>query len=377
MRMKPNVERILNFFYHRRQELFTKQLWTTVIRVTKARFNIWQRVGKREYTDNLETIQKRPWNIHVELTNLCNSNCIFCAYQYQTRPITSMSDDVFQKVLDDYCSIGGGDFMLTCIVGDPAVDPSFMRRIKQARQRKEIDRIKTITNGIAIKINQAQELIESGISEIQISSGPLEETLYRRIYRNNSYSKVLRNITNLLEYNYKLGSPVEIKLAFRSNLSMKKTLSLPDYQKISQMPHAVEFNTDFDTWTGEITSNQLLDGMHIRPLSKLETEPCVWLYDGPIIFADGKMGLCGCRDFNANSELIVGNINEHHLVDLWQSENVKRLRERFVLGDFPDICQKCTGYVNLDLYRTTIGSNRARLTEERFNGSSWVKSLPI
>jgi hypothetical protein len=49
-----------------------------------------------------------------------------------------MSDDIYKKALDDYCHIGGGDLMLEVIVGDPAVDPKFIERIKQARARKEI-----------------------------------------------------------------------------------------------------------------------------------------------------------------------------------------------------------------------------------------------
>ncbi len=72
----------------------------------------------------------------------------------------------------------------------------------------------------------------------------------------------------------------------------------------------------------------------------------MWLYDGPIVFSDGSVGLCGCRDFNSESDLIVGNINDSSLLDIWQLEKVKKLRESFYCGSFPSICKKCTTYAN-------------------------------
>ncbi len=131
-----------------------------------------------------------------------------------------MSDEVFQKALDEYCDMGGGDMMLQVIVGDPAIDPKFIQRIRQVRVRREISGIKSITNAIALKQKDIPELINSGISFLQISTGPWKHNLYEKIFRNKHYKRVVRNVRLLLEENVKAGCPVEIKLAFRSNLSM-------------------------------------------------------------------------------------------------------------------------------------------------------------
>lgn len=374
MKLRYMFNRIIRFVYNRRHELLDKEFWITVGRIVKNRFNFWEKVNKKEFVENLEIIKQRPWNIHVELTNLCNANCIFCAYQYQTRPHTFMSDNIYNRVLDEYCAIGGGDFMIQVVVGDPAIDPKFIQRIQQARKRKEINSIETITNAIAFKSRDIKKLIHSGLSKLSISTAPFDEDLYKSIYRNKSYKKVIRNIRLLLKENHTAGCPIDIKLCFRSNLTMKETLSLPDYKMIATCGHhTVEFNTDYDTWTGEIKEDDLLSGMNIRPKSNLENEPCIWLYDGPIVFADGNVGLCGCRDFNANSELIVGNIVEHSLMDIWRSDKVEQLRESFFNNKPPDICNKCTTYVNLNLFRTKPGSKRAFLTKKRMINSEFCK----
>lgn len=365
MKIGSNLGRIARVAWNRRGEFFTPHFWKLARRVLHERFNLWQHAGEDRFRESLGIIEQRPWNLHVELTNICNANCIFCAYQFQTREQKIMSAETYLKALDDYCAMGGGDLMLTVSVGDPAVDPDFIGRIREARARPEIAGIETITNAIALKPAQIDELLRSGLSLLQISTAPLDEGLYAEIYRSKSYGHVKRNIRLLLEKNRELGCPVQIKLAFRGNLSMKETLSLPDYREIRHLPHQVEFNADFDTWTGEIRSGDLLPGMQLRPPSKLEREPCYWFYDGPIVYADGAVGLCGCRDFNADSELIVGNIMGESLLEIWRSGQVKALRERFRDGNFPDICRKCTTYANLDLYRRTPGVERAGLTRSR------------
>jgi pyruvate-formate lyase-activating enzyme len=347
-----------------RKDLFSSQLWDTVGRILRERFFYLDRVPQSEFLHNLKQIEARPWNLHIELTNICNANCIFCAYHLQSRKKTIMEKEIYSKALNDYCVMGGGELRLETCLGEPLIDPNFVERVRQARAHPEITRITTLTNGINLDRIGIEEILRSGLNEIGISSGPWDEGLYKLIYRNEDYIRMRNNVIKLLEKKLEIDNPVEIKILFRSSLSMKKTLNLADYKMIKQLPHKVEFNTDFDTWLGNIKQKDLIPDMHLRPLSRLEKEPCYWLYDGPIIFADGKVGLCGCRDFNADSELIIGNISEDFLLDLWHSEKVSRLRQRFWDGDFPGICTSCSAYANLDYYRSKRGSLRAGLVNK-------------
>ncbi len=367
MRFRNNFRRIVNFAVDHRRELFSPALWGTISRVLKGRFGYYfSRVSDAEFDYNLQQIQTRPWNLHIELTNICNANCIFCAYSYQSRKKTVMDQAIYKKALDDYCALGGGELRLESCIGDPLVAPDFIERVRYARSRPEITRIITLTNGIGLNRIGFETLRGCGIDEVNISTGPWDADLYARIYRTSAYHDLSQGVANLLQKNAQYGMPLRIKLLFRSNLSLANTLNLPDFKHLRNFAKEIEFNTDFDTWLGLIKQKDLLSGMHIRPLARKEKEPCYLLYDGPIVFADGKVGLCGCRDFNANSELIIGNIMTSSLLDLWQSEATQSLRRRFWSGDFPDICKQCTTYANLDFYRSRAGSERAQLVKAWF-----------
>src|SRR3954449_11350330 len=78
----------------------------------------------------LEGMALRPYELHLELTNLCNANCIFCPYQFQRRPIETMGDEVFAKAIADYAEEGGGSVFLTPIVGDALIDPKILERVR-------------------------------------------------------------------------------------------------------------------------------------------------------------------------------------------------------------------------------------------------------
>jgi sulfatase maturation enzyme AslB (radical SAM superfamily) len=96
----------------------------------------------------LEAIALRSYELHLELTNLCNANCVFCPYQYQARETQFMSDEVFHKAVGDYMTIGGGSVGLTPIVGDALIDPKFLGRVRHIGSFSQADRIWLTTNAI-------------------------------------------------------------------------------------------------------------------------------------------------------------------------------------------------------------------------------------
>ena len=69
------------------------------------------------------------------------------------------------------------------------------------------------------------------------------------------------------------------------------------------------------------------------------------LYGGISIQSDGTATLCGCRDVDGDSELVVGNITDSSLMELYRAERVTAIRQNWLNGrKVPDICQGCRHY---------------------------------
>ena len=135
----------------------------------------------------LEAMALRPFELHLELTNLCNANCIFCPYQVQQRPKEFMSDEVFHKAVEDFVSIQGGSVGLTPIVGDALIDPKFLERVRFLRSLPGIDRIFLTTNAILLDRFGIENVLTSGLTSINISTASFDEENYKKIYRSSAY----------------------------------------------------------------------------------------------------------------------------------------------------------------------------------------------
>ena len=303
-----------------------------------------------------------------ELTNLCNAKCIFCPYQFQKRKADFMSDDVFYKAVGDFVKIGGGSVMLTPIVGDALIDPRFVERVKYLRSIQLIDRIKVVTNGILLDKHGIENILNSGITEIDISTAGFDESTYEKVYRSNSYKKVKNNVEELVRLNSLRKEPILVVIALRSDRSLNDVLRDEDFQQILKYKPIIDFTWSFTSAGGRITKEMLPDTMKLRKVTSRK-KTCVQLYNGPIVLADGTVMACSCvAAMDAINDLGIGNIMENSLIEIWNGYKMSELRKSFGKDNLNNTCAKCDMYRPPDLYKTFEGRERAKINKKRLQG---------
>jgi radical SAM protein with 4Fe4S-binding SPASM domain len=293
--------------------------------------------------------------LNIETINICNANCTFCAYQYQNRDTGTMTPELFKKIILQYVDIGGGDLGLTPTVGEPLADKFIIERIKFARSFKAIKKIGFYSNLISLARFDLKDFVNSGVTDLTISTSGLDKDMYKRVYRSNEYSRMYNNLTNLLIENLNSGSPINIQVDMRTDKTLNETVNFPDYKKLLQYLPANKFgcNISYDDWAGKIKQSDLSGTMKIRNMMmsmRFRYSACFEFYSGPSVYWNGDVGICGCRDVDAK-ELIIGNVNYNKLSDIWY--NSKHLE---ILNNFnksmPNICKKCTHYDNISSLQT-------------------------
>ena len=316
----------------------------------------------------LDTMAMRPYQLHLELTNLCNSDCVFCPYQYQERAHATMPDDIFEKAVGDFIACGGGSVALTPIVGDALIDPQFLDRVRYLKSFPQIDRIWFTTNAILLDKFGINELVTSGITAMNISTAGFEEAMYRRVYRNTSYQRMRRNVLALLEANSKLAKPLVITIAIRPDRPLDEVMRDPDFQQVLQYDPILDFTWSFTSANGRIKREDLPPLMRVRKVTS-KPEACVQTYNGPIVLTDGTVLACSCvASMDAIVDLGIGNIKNDTLLNLWQAAQLKKLRESFKAKTLNPTCSTCDMYRNLELDRTSEGRQRAEASRARSRG---------
>jgi len=264
--------------------------------------------------DALKAMALRPFELHLELTNLCNANCVFCPYQFQEHSTETMPDEVFYKAVSDFIAASGGSVGLTPIVGDALLDPKYLKRVQYLRSQTEIDRIFITTNAILVDRFGARELISSGLTSINISTASFDKENYRAIYRNPSYGRMRDNVLNLSEENERSGRPVNISIGFRTDRVLKDSLNDPDFQDIRAYKPFLDFTWSYTSAGNRITKKMLPNKMRLRSVTR-KPEPCVNLFHGPIVLPNGDVLGCNCvAAMDAIQDLRIGNILEDKLV---------------------------------------------------------------
>jgi radical SAM protein with 4Fe4S-binding SPASM domain len=332
-------------------------------------------VGRmRPLAPTLKGMALRPFELHLELTNLCNADCVFCPYQFQQRRTAFMSDRVFEKALDDFVRIGGGSVGLTPIVGDALIDPDFLDRVKRLRAEPSIDRIWLTTNAILLDKHGIQEVLASGITHMNISTAGFDEAMYVRVYRNKSYRRMRENVLELLTRNEQSSTSIPITIALRPDRPLDEVMKDPDFQDILAYRPQLDFTWAYTSANGRIIRDALPPMMKLRTVNRRE-ESCVNLWNGPIVLPDGTVMACSCvAAMDAQADLGVGNILQTSLLDIWQSQLLKEMRDNFGTDSLNKTCAGCDMYRDLEFYRTREGRQRARINRARYSGLVQITS---
>ena len=289
-----------------------------------------------------------------DVANICNARCVFCIYRkIENNPDYKqgvMSFDVFKKALDQFILMGGSDIGLTPIIGDPLIDPGLMEKIKYAVETRKIKKIYFYSNGILLFKNDIyKKLIDSGISNMEISTQGCNKEFFEKAYGVPLYDQFIMGINFLLDYNKQKGEPVSISINFRPAQKPSVVLNSPDF--ISKIkPYlskkvGYSFMIDYDNWGDSIGKDDLMGVMKLKRKPLVKRIPCSRIFDTIVLF-DGSVRLCAARINKTQfDDMIIGNINEDNLKNIFFSDKATEIRRKFTENKHSNACIGCSLYV--------------------------------
>lgn len=291
-----------------------------------------------------------PESLYIETTNICNANCIFCAYQYYKKPKEKMSEDMLVSILSEYKSAGGREVNMTPFAGEILADRDILKKIKLISSFG-FQRVLSYTNLILLDKYDVDEFLEAGITDLNISLAPLDRETYIRIFRNKQYDRLLTNLKRLLiAFNQNNRKSIKnLSLEFRSDRTLSECQQLPDY-KTHVQPYlnrsiAVSAMSTYDSWMGAISKADLLPGMNIKDPDFPKLQPCSRLSSIQVL-SNGEIRACGCRYNNLSDQDIfkLGEIRDMSVLTAYNSPALKALKKSFFVRRMPDECRKCSWY---------------------------------
>lgn len=288
--------------------------------------------------------------LHIETTNICDAKCVFCANVIMRRKREHLQMQLFQKAVDEFVAMEGRELTFNAVIGEPLLDPYLLSRIRYVTQFPQIQTLGFITNLQWLHTIDIDELLDSGITWLAISTVFSGREKFLEFFKVDRYEQTIKNIIALLKANNARNKRLVIKFSIKpTNEPLKDIMQHPDFKIIDSLTDHVlsaslrEQGLCVDDWLGAV---KLPSYLWRRPRYPRFFRPCKLLYGSLMIFSNGTIGACPCRDFEAESDLILGHIGSVSLQEVWQGETIETIRSHWrKKNKIPNICRACSHYV--------------------------------
>ncbi len=273
-----------------------------------------------------------PELISIELSSRCNLACAHCPphmkeFSTQTRVHSHIDFNLFIKLMDEIDKYGNREIALHKD-GEPLLHPQIIEILERVKLNKS-HTVYLTTNAHNLNNQIIEALLVNKIDIINFSIGANSEELYRKI-RGKGFAKVISNIKNFLH-------SVE-NSEWKPKISVQ-IINLPEHQEMDEEIKKFKifwskFNVNISVWE-KLTWNVFEDN------NKLNYRyPCYSLWNSFNINSNAIVTAC-CMDWK--QELVVGNVNNQKISEIWKASELKQLRQKHINGEEENIetCRNC------------------------------------
>ena len=296
----------------------------------------------RQWARRLRDSEPRPTNLAVESTDACNLDCPFCLYGVSgsegsnkhtdlVRKKGYMDWELFSKIIPEADAFGITMVQLH-FQGEPLLHqklPDMIRLVKKHGMFCQF-----FTNGLLMTDKLADRILDAGVDRVRFSVDGATQETYQKNRVGGDFEKVRRIMRMFHEKSRGTKTIAEWQvIAMRNNEhelelaeKMAADIGIGFFWKsvATDKPHEMTIDPKY----------------HRQPRLK----PCQDIYVIYNILWNGDVVPC-CRD--SNGSVILGNVRENTLEEVWNSERYRRARKvinnpQLAPGEEPEICRKCT-----------------------------------
>jgi radical SAM protein with 4Fe4S-binding SPASM domain len=299
-----------------------------------------------------------PNVFNVETTNYCNMTCVMCPRTtLMTRKNIWIDDAVFEKVLDQirpHATADLEDFwefvhrrynvsfdrpdenafyfhvVSRCLIlhgyGEPLLDKKIVERVRACTERGIPTYFSCVPANITVE--RARELMQAGLTVLKFSIDALTDEMQMQIRgKRNNFTRAYEAVCEI------------IAMKGREN---HKTLLIPTMIALSGQDDAIAQQKAFlDLWKGRdvfayVKSQDnrwyFEQDKALENRSHYSQQYCEYPWTSLTVMADGSVVPC-TQDYD--TELVLGNVMEQSLEEIWNGPRYRDLREWHISGMFP------------------------------------------
>jgi radical SAM protein with 4Fe4S-binding SPASM domain len=283
---------------------------------------LWSYLRRREQVPAL------PVEYIVETTAKCNLYCPMCPRETHKQPKADMTDLVFEALVKGASQTG--EHMMLIGLGEPFMDRKIFDRIEYCEQHQ----ISTLlsTNGTFLDEKTAEKLLRTPLAHITLSFDGASKETFEHYRKGAHFEKVRENFVRFARMKHQSGSKMQVVV-----------------QMVRMPGNAHEVDEFRRFWSAVEGVDQVRvkedETNLVQPEGRREGSggrPCHYLWRGAMyVKQDGRVFPC-CQSYMLDGAP-VGDLNEQPLDQIFNSEEMRRLRRLHAAGRASeiDMCARC------------------------------------
>ena len=290
---------------------------------------------KYDLASNLKQIDY-PIQLDFELNASCNMRCPMCPISAESpkgKGKKTWFDFEFFKEILEYSVKKGTQAIKLNYINEPLIRNDFIKFIHFAKKIGILD-IYFSTNGMLLNEDISKELINSGLTRIQISIDAITEETYDKVRPGGDYKKILSNVLSF----------IELKKKLNSNLPLTRVNFVKTEINHKELNKFIEFWKDKVDMIGvqefikPTKVKKEIDGNNEKRKTGFK---CSFPFKQLVINNERKVLPC-CTFWGEELELQTINKPED-LLEAWNSKKMKFLRKKHIEGKYYEgpQCNKC------------------------------------
>jgi len=330
----------------------------------------------KSFNERKTVLDNYPLSLYLEPTRSCNLRCIMCRPEPVRSPDLSL--ETFNKLIPylPYCKV----FTLNG-AGESLINPDFLKILKSVKDYSNTTSVIGFnTNAILLDEKKIEFIVSIGINHISISIDSPNKDTYEKIRRGASFDRLVRNLDQILrikklydtekpylvfhmvvmecnaheiseyinfanEYNVKDVMLSNVEAFSRQGVVVdieplcKHGQYLSYYLQAKQLAceHGIKLHgTATESFESLLCSNNSSrkDIKRKEGFGILCPEPFQAVY----VSAEGNISPCNLL---ADAGVVMGNINEQSLKNIWNNSMYINLRESLLEGRLHPMCEYC------------------------------------
>lgn len=287
-----------------------------------------------EYGFLSEREKNFPAMVVMEITNVCNLECVHCPYVFISKrkdyKPKHMSWELYEKVVEEVSGYKDVLFRFICD-GEPLMHPRFLDMIRLAKG-KGIFPVNFVTNGTLLNEEMSENVLDADIDIVEISLDAFSRSTYDKIRRKSDFGLVTSNVHRFIEMRNRKQSRTKIFVSIIDQKEAEGELAqFVDYWKVRVDKVLTRVYTSI---------GGLVDEKKLKISCNGDRWPCPQLWRRMFINVDGFAEFC-VEDWN--DETIIGDVKNKTIKEIWSSPEYEKIRGSHLSGNFHDVayCGRC------------------------------------